>query len=142
MNWLILLIGSAVFHIHAASQVQNDVKEMEIPSEQDLIKEIVLGRRAIEPPEEEGKNADIDPEIGTFFNHAQIGRATRSTGDPPAPMNAEPAAMLEEDRDHIYHAHNEAEGGKVPIEEMILLPDMVNGLEEDRDHLYHDNREM
>lgn len=68
--------------------------------------------------------------------------ATRSTGDPPAPMNAEPAAMLEEDRDHIYHAHNEAEGGKVPIEEMILLPDMVNGLEEDRDHLYHDNREM
>ncbi|XP_023967412.2 proline-rich acidic protein 1 [Chrysemys picta bellii] len=138
MAWLLIGIGLAVLlQVDSTSQVLKEGKEMEGSLEQDIKKQIILGIRAIEPPEDEEQTVDIDPGMRLLSSDAQGGRAPRSAGDPPAPLGAKSAAVPEEDRDHIYHPPDAALEEEGPVQIAALYAEAVSGPEEDRDHLYH-----
>ncbi|XP_051474211.1 proline-rich acidic protein 1 [Apus apus] len=92
---------------------------------QDLAKDIALGVRAVEPPEEGGVSNEVEPGIKVFSSSAWA---------PWSPHQAQ--AGPEEDRDHLYHPQDEAREADVQGPLMLSL-EVQSGPEEDRDYLYH-----
>ncbi|XP_043374673.1 proline-rich acidic protein 1 [Dermochelys coriacea] len=138
MAWLLIGISLAfLLQVDSTSQVLKEGKEMEGSLEQDIKKQIILGIKAIEPPENEEQTADIDPGMRLLSSDAQGRRAPRSAGDPPALLGAKSAVVPEEDRDHIYHPPDGALEEEGPMKIVTLYAEAINGPEEDRDHLYH-----
>ncbi|XP_074856134.1 proline-rich acidic protein 1 [Carettochelys insculpta] len=138
MAWLLLVIGSAVLlQLDSTAQVLKEGKEMEGSLEQDFKKQIVLGVRAVEPPEEKENTVDIDPGLRLFSRDAQGGQVPRSAGGLPAPLGATSAIEPEEDQDHIYHPPDAALEEEGPVWRAALHAEVLTGPEEDRDHLHH-----
>ncbi|CAM4580988.1 unnamed protein product [Lepidochelys olivacea] len=135
---LLIGIGLAVLlRVDSTPQVLKKGKEMEGSLEQDIKKQIILGIKAIEPPENEEQTADIDPGMRLLSSDAKGRRAPRSAGDPPAPLGAKSAAVPEEDQDQIYHPPDAALEEEGPMQTVAPYAEAISGPEEDRDHLYH-----
>ncbi|XP_069652044.1 proline-rich acidic protein 1-like [Haliaeetus albicilla] len=122
-----LLLGAALsLPAASGSQAPSNTGWKDLAAEQDLAKEIILGIRAVEPPEEGEISEDVEPGIKVFSSSAWAQWGPRQDQVGP-----------EEDRDHLHHPQDdarEADGHESP---WVLSLGVQSGLEEDRDHLHH-----
>ncbi|KAM6347351.1 proline-rich acidic protein 1 isoform 1-T1 [Alca torda] len=104
----------------------SDAGRKDPAAEQDLAKEILLGIRAVEPPEEH----EITDEVQLGLKVSSSAWARRG----PLQVQTGP----EEDHDHLYHPQDNAgeASARGPPPRMLSL-EVQSGPEEDRDHLHH-----
>ncbi|KAM6347352.1 proline-rich acidic protein 1 isoform 2-T2 [Alca torda] len=122
-----LLLGTALLlPAPGGTQAPSDAGRKDPAAEQDLAKEILLGIRAVEPPEEH----EITDEVQLGLKVSSSAWARRG----PLQVQTGP----EEDHDHLYHPQDNAgeASARGPPPRMLSL-EVQSGPEEDRDHLHH-----
>ncbi|XP_059707032.1 proline-rich acidic protein 1 [Haemorhous mexicanus] len=112
-----VLLGMALLLAPGSTQALSSSRWKDLAMEQDLAEESILGVGA----PEEG-----EPGIKVFSSSAWAQRG-------PPQVQARP----EEDRDHLYHAQDDAREASARVPFWMPAPKVQNGPEEDRDHLYH-----
>ncbi|XP_050755122.1 proline-rich acidic protein 1 [Gymnogyps californianus] len=127
-----VLLGAALLlPAPGGTQAPSDTGQKDLAAEQDLVKEIILGIRAVEPPEESEISKEVEPGIKVFSGSAWARWDPRQAQEGP-----------EEDRDHLHHSQDDA--SEVDASEVdargspwLMSLEVQSGPEEDRDHLHH-----
>ncbi|XP_010166145.1 proline-rich acidic protein 1, partial [Antrostomus carolinensis] len=104
----------------------SDTGQKDLAVEQDVAKEIILGIRAVEPPEEGEITEEVEPRIKVFSS---------STWDAWGP-HQDPMGP-EEDRDHLHHPQDDVMDVDAHGPSRTLALEVQSGPEQDRDHLHH-----
>ncbi|XP_065700043.2 proline-rich acidic protein 1 [Patagioenas fasciata] len=122
-----LLLGAALLlPAPGGTQVPSDAGHEDLAAEQDLPKEIILGARAVEPPQEAEMSKEVVPGIKVFSS---------STVGQGGPSQAQ--AGPEKDLDHLYHPEDRAREADVRGPPRMPSPQVQRGPEKDLDHLHH-----
>ncbi|KAM6391018.1 proline-rich acidic protein 1 [Pluvialis apricaria] len=123
-----LLLGAALLLLPApgGTQALSDTRQKDPVAEQHLVKEIILGLRAVEPPEEREITEEVEPGIKVFSSSAWAPQGTLQVQAGP-----------EEDHDHLHHPQDNAREADAHRPPRMLFLEVQSGPEEDRDHLYH-----
>ncbi|XP_062436476.1 proline-rich acidic protein 1-like [Rhea pennata] len=133
MNRFTILVGAALLlQVPGGTQALSNTKGKQLPTGPDSIKEIILGIKAVEPPEEGEINEDVEPGIKVFSSNAQAWRG---------PPGAQAIEGPEEDRDHLHHPKDNAVEDTEHVQRPALPRKVQNGPEEDWDHIYHGREE-
>ncbi|XP_063195121.1 proline-rich acidic protein 1 [Chroicocephalus ridibundus] len=123
-----LLLGTALLlPAPGGTQAPSGTGRKDLAAEQDLAKEILLGIRAVEPPEEHEITDDV--ELGL--------KVSSSAWAQRGPLQVQ--AGPEEDHDHLHHPPQDNAGeanAHRPPPRMLSL-EVQSVPEEDRDHLHH-----
>nr|XP_009681505.1 PREDICTED: proline-rich acidic protein 1 [Struthio camelus australis] len=124
-----VLVGAALLlQVPGGTQALSNTREKQLPARLALIKEIILGIKAVEPPEEGEITEDVEPGIKVFSSDAQGWRG---------PLGAQAMEGPEEDRDHLHHPEDNAVEDAAHVQRPALFHNVQSGPEEDRDHIYH-----
>ncbi|XP_013811215.1 proline-rich acidic protein 1-like [Apteryx mantelli] len=133
MNRFAILVGAALLlQVPGGTQALSNSRRKQLPTRLDSIKEIILGIKAVEPPEEGEITEDVEPGIKVFSSDAQVWR-----GPPGAQVIEGP----EEDLDHLRHPEDNAVEDAAHVQPPALPRRVQSGPEEDRDHIYHGREE-
>ncbi|XP_075010136.1 proline-rich acidic protein 1 [Calonectris borealis] len=108
------------------TQAPSNTGLKDLAMEQDLAKEIILGIKAVEPPEEGEISEEVEPGIKVFSSSAWARWGPRQAQAGP-----------EEDRDHLHHPQDDAREDDARGPPRMLSLEVQSGPEEDRDHLHH-----
>ncbi|XP_064001050.1 proline-rich acidic protein 1-like [Pogoniulus pusillus] len=142
-----ILLGAALLPAPTGTEALVDTKQ-NMATEQNLVEEIILGIRAVEPPE---NSQEVEPHIKVFSSNgwAQMGpedlhhlhhsQDTREADvhRPLQRLSVKVQSGPEEDLDHLYHPLDNAREADVHRPPQKLSVKVQSGPEEDLDHLYH-----
>ncbi|XP_042664013.1 proline-rich acidic protein 1 [Tyto alba] len=118
-----VLLGAALLlSAPAGTQAPSHSGRKDPAAEQDLAEEIILGLRAVEPPEEGEISDEVEPGVKVFSSSAWARQAQ---------------AGPEEDRDHLYHPQDNAREADAHRPLRTLSLEVQRGPNEDRDHIHH-----
>ncbi|PKU42702.1 proline-rich acidic protein 1 [Limosa lapponica baueri] len=104
----------------------SDTGRKDLDTEEDLAREILLGIKAVEPPEEGEITGEVEPGLKVFPSSAW------ARGGP-----VQAQVGPEEDRDQLYHPQDNAREADARRPPQMLSLEVQTSPEEDRDHLYH-----
>ncbi|KAM9550338.1 proline-rich acidic protein 1 [Guaruba guarouba] len=122
----VLLGTSLLLPAPGSTQAINNPRMKDLATEEDLAKEIILGVRAVEPPEEAEISRDMEPGSKVVSSSAWVHWVARQAQAGP-----------EQDRDHLYHSKDDAMEADAQGPPLMLSLPVQNGPEEDHDHLHH-----
>ncbi|XP_064369611.1 uncharacterized protein LOC112981618 isoform X2 [Dromaius novaehollandiae] len=132
MDRFAILVGTALLlQVPGDTQALSNTRGNQLPTDLDFIKEIILGIRAVEPPEESEITVDAEPGI-KVFSDAQAWRG---------PSGAQAIEGPEEDRDHLHHPEGNGVEHAAHVQRLALPRKVQSGPEEDRDHIHHGREE-
>ncbi|XP_010022455.1 PREDICTED: proline-rich acidic protein 1 [Nestor notabilis] len=122
-----VLLGTALLlPAPGSTQALSNAGRKDLAMEEDLAKEIILGVRAVEPPEEAEISQDVEQ-----------GSKVVSSSTWARWVAHQAQAGPEQDHDHLHHSQDDAAEADAQGPPLMLSLQVQNGPEEDHDHLYH-----
>ncbi|XP_057268214.1 proline-rich acidic protein 1 [Pezoporus wallicus] len=121
-----VLLGAALLPAPGSTQALGNPGMKDLSTEEDVAKEIILGVRAVEPPEEAEVSRDVEPGSKVVSGSAWARWVARQAQAGP-----------EQDLDHLHHSQDDAAKDDAYERPLMLSLQVQNGPEEDHDHLHH-----
>ncbi|XP_030342032.1 proline-rich acidic protein 1 [Strigops habroptila] len=122
-----ILLGTALLlPAPGSTQALRNARRKDPATEEDLAKEIILGIRAVEPPQEAEITQDVEQSSKVVSNSAWARWVARQAQAGP-----------EQDHDHLHHSQDDAAEADAQGPPLMLSLQVQNGPEEDHDHLHH-----
>ncbi|XP_068024549.1 proline-rich acidic protein 1 [Melanerpes formicivorus] len=146
-----VLLGAALLlPPPGGAQALDASRQKDTAAEQEMVKEIILGLRAVEPPQEAENHLGVEPGTKVLSSNAwaQVGleedlhhpQDNARGADAQRPLQRLAVKVQsgpEEDLDHLYHPQDDARGAAAQRPLQRLAVKVQSGPEEDLDHLYH-----